>query len=151
MYQDKKTGTSPLMVAVQHRQIECVKQLLSHEACTKEAIRLVNPFTLRSVFHICAEVNRKEITEDLCKPQYLSILSVVAADIQGDTPLHICAKVGNAIMSKILLNYIKSNSFVKEATSQSTTYRSMTNLDADGRAPAKQLNTKIHTDKPSTD
>jgi ankyrin len=132
MYQDKQTGNSPLMVAVQHHQIECVKELLSHKAYTQEAIQLVSPVTLRTVFHICAEVNEERITRELCQPRYLSSLLVLAADISGDTPLHICAKVGNVYMSKLLLDYINNISSSVETISHSTTYRSMTNLDATG-------------------
>jgi ankyrin repeat protein len=145
MYQDKKTGSSSLMVAVQHRQTECVKQLLSHEACTQEAIQLVSSVTLRTVFHICAEVNHDEITTELCKPPYLSSLLVRAADLQGDTPLHICAKVGNACMSKLLLDYIKNNSSSSEVTLHSTTHRSITNLDGNSRVPSKPATSKMHT------
>jgi ankyrin repeat protein len=140
MYQDKKTGSSPLMVAVQHRQFECVKQLLGHEACTPHVIQLVSYVTLRTVFHICAEVNQDDITKELCQTKYLSTLLVLAADLQGDTPLHICAKVGNACMTKILIDYIKRNSSsftTTEVTPHTTTHRSMTNLDTNGRVTSK--------------
>lgn len=145
-YQDKQTGSSPLMVAVQHRQTECVKELLSHKACTPEIIHLVSCITLRTVFHICAEINQKEITEQLCQPQYLSNLSILAVDIQGDTPLHICAKVDNSYMSKLLLDYSKNNSSTTRVIPHSTTtteYRSMTNLDANGRTPSKSPSRKM--------
>ena len=148
MYQDTKTGSSPLMVAIQHRQLECVKQLLFHKACTEHVIQLVNPISLRTVFHICAQVNQDEITNELCQPKYLSTLLVFANDLQGDTPLHICAKVGNTYMAKRLLDYIKttSPSTSIEVTSHTTTttYRSMSNLDANGRVPTKSPPTKIH-------
>ncbi len=148
MYQDKKTGSSPLMVAVQHRQFECVKQLLDDKACTPHVIQLVSSITLRTVFHVCAEVNQDEITEILCQPKYLSTLLVLAADLQGDTPLHICAKVGNAYMTKILIDYIKNNSSssftTTEVTPHTTTHRSMTNLDTNGRVPLKPSSTKTH-------
>jgi ankyrin repeat protein len=152
MYQDKQTGSSPLMVAVQHRQAECVKQLLSHEACTQEVIQLVSSVTLRTVFHICAEVNQEEITKQLCQPCHLSSLVVLAADILGDTPLHICAKVDNALMSKLLLDYMKNKSPSREitASSTSTKYRSMTNLDANGRVPSKPVINNAHTTNQQT-
>lgn len=147
-YQDKQTGSTPLMVALQHRQIECVKELLYHQDCTSQIIHLVSPITLRTVFHICAEINQNEITELLCQPQYLSNLLVLAVDIQGDTPLHICAKVDNAHMTKILLNYIQKNSSTDNTTKispHSTTieHRSMTNLDANGRVPTKSFPQKM--------
>jgi ankyrin repeat protein len=150
MYQDKKTGSSPLMVAVQHRQLECVTELLkSNVASKEEAIHLVSPITLRNVFHICAEVNREDITSALCQSQpcYLSTLLVLAADLQGDTPLHICAKVGNTHMTKILLDYIENNSssIYTEVIPHSATRRTMTNLDANGRVPSKPTPTKMHT------
>ncbi|CAF0755698.1 unnamed protein product [Adineta steineri] len=145
MYQDRQTGCSPLMVAVQHKQIKCVQELLSDKACTKEAIELVSSVTLRTVFHICAEVNKKEITTELCRSRYLSILLVLAADISGDTPLHICAKVGNAHMSQILLDYIKNIASPVETIPNTTQYRSMTNLDANGQVPSKQSASKTTT------
>ncbi|CAF0779675.1 unnamed protein product [Adineta steineri] len=145
MYQDRQTGCSPLMVAVQHKQIKCVQELLSDKACTKEAIELVSSVTLRTVFHICAEVNKKEITTELCQSRYLSILLVLAADISGDTPLHICAKVGNAHMSQILLDYIKNISSPVETISNTTQYRSMTNLDTNGQVPSKPSASKTTT------
>jgi ankyrin repeat protein len=148
MYQDKKTGSSPLMVAVQHRRLECVTELLkSNVASKEEAIHLVSPVTLRTVFHICAEVKTEDITLVLCQPRYLSTLLVLAADLQGDTPLHICAKVGNAHMTKILLDYIENNSssIYTEVIPHSATRRTMTNLDANGRVPSKPTPTKLHT------
>ena len=153
MYQDKQTGFSPLMVAAQHRQVECVKQLLSHPACTQEAVHLVSSVTLRTVYHICAEVKQDEMTKELCQPRYLSSLLVMAPDIQGDTPLHICAQVGNAYMAKLLLDYIENNFSSREVTPHTTTttaHRSMTNLDVNGLVPSKPSRSKIHTTNQQT-
>lgn len=150
MYQDKKTGTSPLMVAVKHRQTQCVQELLSHRDFKVEAIQLVNPINLQTVFHMCAEVNRTEITNAICSPRWLSVLSILCTDIDGNTPLHICAKVGNSNMTRILLEFISNRSSSKTTISQSNAHRSMTNLDVDGRVPKKQANTKTHVQKYNT-
>jgi ankyrin repeat protein len=145
MYQDKQTGCSPLMVAIQHHQIECVKELLSHKDCTQEAIDLVSSVNLRTVFHICAEVNEKGITKVLCQSRYMTNLMVLGADISGDTPLHICAKVGNVYMTKILIHYIKNISTLKEIISPTPTSRNMKNLDANS-----QVTSKLSSDKKTT-
>lgn len=144
MYQDRKYGFSPLMVAVQHRRVQCVHQILSHKACTQKVIQLVSPITLRSVFHVCAEVNNNEITDRLCKTEYLSSLVIFAADNMGDTPLHICAKFGNAHMSKLLLAYINKQLPSKVVVPQQSLYRTATSLDLTNRFHSKVPNEKTN-------
>ncbi|CAF1436980.1 unnamed protein product [Adineta ricciae] len=145
MYQDKYTGSSPLMIAIQHRQIECVKELLSHKECTQNVIDLVSYITLRTAFHFCAEANEKEITKLLCQAHYMTKILVLAVDILGDTPLHICAKVGNAFMIKILLDYIKQISSSMNIISYSSTSSNIKNLNNNNRIPLKLLSDK-HSD-----
>jgi ankyrin len=106
MYQDKQSGFSPLMVAIQHRQLKCIKELLGHNDFTSEAFELTSFISFSTVLHICAKVNQKDITDAIFDCPYMSISLVVAADVQGDTPLHICAQVGNAYMTNRLLDYM---------------------------------------------
>lgn len=103
MYQDKHDGFSPLMVAVQHRQLECVNELLAHKNLTQEAFELISPSSLRTVLHICAEANQDKITEALFECSHISDFLLKATDLMGNTALHICAEVGNVYMTKRLL------------------------------------------------
>jgi ankyrin repeat protein len=141
MYQDKQDGFSPLMVAVQHRQLKCVKELLAHQDFTQEAFELISPSSLRTVLHICAEVNQDEITEALFERSHIPDSFLKAADVMGDTALHICARIGNVYMTKRLLFHSTS----VMPFSKPPPYRSMTNLDANGRIPPKSLSTTTTT------
>jgi len=137
MHQDTQDGFSPLMVAVKHRQLEPVKALLNHENLTSEAFELSSPRSLRTVLHICAEVNQNEIAEELIKYRYMSSSLVTAADVMGNTALHICAQVGNVYMSQLLLYYMSGSISPVVPISYTSTRRTMINLDSNGRVPPK--------------
>lgn len=106
MYLDKQTGLSPLMVAVQHRQLECIKELLNNKYFIQEAFNLVSNISLGTVLHICAKVHHKEITKILFNSRFMSNTLAITADVLGNTSLHICAQVGNVYMTQLLLDYI---------------------------------------------
>jgi ankyrin repeat protein len=121
MYRDKQTGLSPLMVAVQHRQLQCVKELLNHRDFTQEAFELVSNASLRTVLHISTKVHNKEITKALFESRFMSNTLTVAADMLGDTPLHACAQAGNVYMTQLLLSYTTDHSsFLSTFSSAST-------------------------------
>lgn len=130
MYQDKQDGFSPLMVAVKHRQLGCVEELLSHNAWTEEAFELTSPNSLLTVLHICAEVNEDKITTALMKSRRISSSLIGATDLMGNTALHICAKAGNAYMTQLLLF---PSTPVVPISKTPPPPRSMTNLDSNGR------------------
>jgi ankyrin repeat protein len=151
MYQDKQSGFSPLMVAVQHRQLKCIKELLGHNDFTSEAFELTSSISLSTVLHICAKVNQNDITTAIFDCPYMSISLVVTADVQGDTPLHICAQVGNVYMTQRLLDYMSQNISPVVPISHQPTRRTMTNLDSNGRAPSKWSDQKtLNTSSQST-
>jgi ankyrin repeat protein len=106
MYRDKETGLSSLMVAVQHRQLQCVKELLNNKYFTQEAFELVSNVSFRTVLHVCTKIHNKDITKTLFDSRFMSNTLAVAADVLGDTPLHMCAQVGNVYMAQLLLGYI---------------------------------------------
>jgi ankyrin repeat protein len=106
MHCDKQTGLTPLMVAVQHRQLECIKELLNNKYFTQEAFELVSNVSFGTVLHICPKVHHKEITKALFNSRFMSNTLAITADVLGDTPLHTCAQVGNVYMTRILLGYI---------------------------------------------
>lgn len=137
LYQDKQIGFSPLMVAVQHRQLSCVKELLQNKYFTQDAFELVSDISLRTVLHVCAEIKQMEITKALFDSRFMSSSLAIAADISGDTPLHICARINNVYMTERLLGYISQRSSPVMTFSDSSTSRTMTNLDANGRVPPK--------------
>jgi hypothetical protein len=121
-----------LMVAVKHRQLECVKELLSHNAWTEEAFELTSPKSLLTVLHICAEVNDDNITTALMKFPRISSFLTGATDLMGNTALHICAKAGNVYMTHLLLF---PSTPVVSVSKAPPPPRSMTNLDSNGRVP----------------
>jgi ankyrin repeat protein len=133
MYQDKQDGFSSLMVAVQHRQLGCVKDLLGHQNHTQEAFELTSPRSLRTVLHICAEVNDDKITEAIFERGHISDFLLKATDVMGNTALHVCAEVGNVYMTKRLLFH----STPVMPISKTSAYRTMTNLDSSGRVLLK--------------
>ncbi|CAF1020079.1 unnamed protein product [Adineta ricciae] len=143
MYQDQQSGFSPLMIAIQHRQLKCVKELLAHEDFTSDAFELISFTSLSNVLHICAKINQDEITSAIFNCPYMSVFLAVAADVHGDTPLHVCAQVGNTHMTRLLLHYMaQKNISPVVPISHHPTYRSMTNLDSNGRPPEKPSNQK---------
>lgn len=132
-YQDKQNGFSPLMVAVQHRQVQCMKELLDHESHTQEVFELRSPTSLRTVLHVCAEVNQDQITKVLFGYGHISDSLLKATDLMGNTALHVCAEVGNVCMIKRLLS--PSTPVVPIPTTSPP--RTMTNLDYSGKVPSK--------------
>jgi ankyrin repeat protein len=151
MHQDKQSGFSPLMVAVQHRQLKFIKELLGHNDFTSEAFELTSFISLSTVLHICAKVNQNDITEAIFDCPYMSISLAVTADIHGDTPLHICAQVGNVYMTQRLLDYMSQTISPVVPISHQPTHRTMTDLDSNGRVPSKPSDQRtLNTSSPST-
>lgn len=141
MYRDKQTGLSPLMIAVQHRQLQSVKDLLNNIYFTKEAFELVSNASLRTVLHICAKVQYKEITTALFESRFMSNTLTLAVDALGDTPLHVCAQVGNVSMAQLLLRYVTDHNLFMTTLSNSPRYLTMTNRDSNRRfLPEASLN-----------
>ncbi|CAF3297925.1 unnamed protein product [Rotaria socialis] len=135
MYRDKKTGLSPLMVAVQHRQLQCIKELLNNKYFTQEAFELVSNISFRTVLHICTKVHNKEITKSLIDSRFMSTTLAVATDVVGDTPLHTCAQVGNVYMTQLLLDYITNHNSPVTTCSDSRNLLTMIKRDTDRRMP----------------
>ncbi|CAM4771714.1 unnamed protein product [Rotaria magnacalcarata] len=135
MYRDKKTGLSPLMVAVQHRQLQCIKELLNNKYFTQEAFELVSNISFRTVLHICTKVHNKEITKSLIDSRFMSTTLAVATDVLGDTPLHTCAQVGNAYMTQLLLDYITNHNSPVTTCSDSLNLLTMIKRDTERRMP----------------
>ena len=128
-YRDKQTGLSPLMVAVQHRQLQRVKELLSHKYFTQEAFELVSNTSLRTILHICAKVHHREIMKVLFESRFVSNTLTLAADVLGDTPLHVCAQAGNVHMTQLLLGYTTNHSSFISTFSKSPTAQTMLKRD----------------------
>lgn len=133
IYQDKQIGLSPLMVAVQCRQVHCVQELLSNKHFTQEAFNLVNHLTFRTVLHICAKVQNVEITNALFCSRFMTKTLAVATDTLDNTPLHICAQVGNIYMTQMLLGYITNHNLILSSLSKSQNFHPKINPDYNHR------------------
>ena len=144
MYRHKLTGLSPLMVAVQHRQLQCVKELLNNKYFTQEAFELATNNSFRTVLHICTKVHNKEITKALFDSRYMSNTLSVAADIQGATPLHSCAQVGNMYMAQRLLSYIIDHRSPVRTFSNSPMPLTMIAYDTNKRVSPESLAAKVN-------
>jgi ankyrin repeat protein len=142
MYRDKQTGLSPLMVAVQYRQLQCVKELLNHKYFTQEAFELVSNVSFRTVLHICSKVHNKEITKILFESRFMSNALAIAVDLLGNTPLHTCAQVGNVYMTQLLLSYSIDHSLPITTFSNSPPLLTMINRDANRRMPPESSVTR---------
>ncbi|CAF1136805.1 unnamed protein product [Adineta steineri] len=129
MYCDKQTGLSPLMVAVQYRQLKCVNELLNNKYFTQEAFELVGDVSFCTVLHVCTKVYHKEITKALFNSRFMSNTLATTADVLGNTPLHTCAQVGNVYMTQVLLGYITGHN----SSSYSPKFFKMSNHNADKR------------------
>lgn len=103
IYRDEQSGLSPLMIAVQHRQLRCITELLNNKYFTQEAFDLVSSVSFCTVLHICAKIHHKEIAKVLFNSRFMSNTLAIAANVLGDTPLHTCAQVGNVYMTQLLL------------------------------------------------
>ncbi|UJR19480.1 hypothetical protein I4U23_022610 [Adineta vaga] len=123
MYRDKETGLSPLMIAVQYRQFQYVKELLQNKSFTQEAFELISHISFRTVLHICTKIHNKDITKTLFDSHFISNTLTIAADVLGDTPLHMCAQFGNVYMAQLLLNYV--NNYDSFATTTKVTPHTM--------------------------
>ncbi len=104
-------GFTPLMVAVKHRRLECVQELLTEEQDMKSVLSVQSKSLKYSVFHICAEIQHDKITDILAEklaslPKKKDIL--IQQDRMGNIPLHICAQKGNAHMCEWLINIYRS-------------------------------------------
>lgn len=144
MYRDKHTGLTPLMVAVQHRQLQTVKELLNSKNFTQEAFELATNVSFRTVLHICTKVHNKEITKALFDSHYMSNTLLVAADMLGDTPLHSCAQVGNLYMAQRLLSYIIDNNSPVRIFSDSPMPLTTINYDANRRVSPEPFVVKVN-------
>jgi ankyrin repeat protein len=91
MHLDEQTGLSPIMIAVQHHQLECAKELLYNRYFTQKVFDLVSNVSFCTLLHICANVQHKEITKLLFNSHFMSNTLAITADELGDTPLHTCA------------------------------------------------------------
>jgi ankyrin repeat protein len=69
---------------------------------------------------------------------------LVTADMLGDTPLHICAQVGNVYMTQLLLGYIIDHSSPVTTFSQSPVLLTMINRDANRRVPPEPSVTRVN-------
>ncbi|CAF1438206.1 unnamed protein product [Adineta ricciae] len=105
MYVDEWSGLSSLMVAVQYRQLECIKQLLRNKYFTQEVFDLATSVSFCTVLHICAKAQDNQITQLLLNSHFMSNTLARTSDISGDTALHVCARVGNIFMTQLLLRY----------------------------------------------
>ena len=107
-----ENGYTPLMLAIKHRQVNAVIELLNNKHCPKKVIKMTtNDGTKRIVLHICAEVHEDKITDVLLK-QYFTWYEgdtelLVTSDVMKNTPLHTCAQKGNLYMCKKLIEYYK--------------------------------------------
>lgn len=110
MYVDEQTGLSSLMIAVQYRQLECIKQLLHNKYFTQEAFDLASNVSFCTALHICAKIQDKQITQLLLNSHFMSNTLASTNDISGDTALHICARVGNVYMTQLLFRFTVSYS-----------------------------------------
>jgi len=127
-------GYIPLMLAVKHRQVESVKELLKSEYCTKEVMEMsTDDGTKRTVLHICAEANEDSITDALlekCSNLYKNNNELlIKSDVTKNTPFHTCAQKNNVHMCKKLIEYYKpkNNSNATTEASKESTMWTMTN------------------------
>jgi ankyrin repeat protein len=112
-----RNGYTPLMLAIKHRHVKCLKQLLESDYCTKQVIKIsTKSDTKRNVLHICAEVNEKSITDLLlkkCSKLYENSKSnelFITTDLMKNTPFHTCAQNGNVDMcEQMIKSYRESN------------------------------------------
>jgi ankyrin repeat protein len=108
-------GFTPLMLTIKHRRLESARKLLENDSCTKEVLEMIsNDGSERTVLHICAEVNRDDITDVLLEKFNRLFKNDnkpwIMCDVMGNTLLHICAQKGNRCMCEKMILYYKHNS-----------------------------------------
>ena len=104
-------GLTPLAVAVKYRRFECVKALLDTGYCEENVLEMRCTQFKRTVLHICAGVQNEKITSlliDQLKNFGKKRFFMDQRDAMGDTPLHICAQIGNTDMCEKLLELYKT-------------------------------------------
>jgi hypothetical protein len=129
-----ENGYIPLMLAVKHRQVQSVKELLESEYCTKEVMAMsTDDGTKRTVLHICAEANENSITDALLD-KYSTLYKnnnelFIKSDVMKNTPFHTCAQKNNSYMCKQLIQYYKpkNNSNATTEGSKESKMWTMTN------------------------
>ncbi|CAF2967339.1 unnamed protein product [Rotaria sp. Silwood2] len=100
-YEDDDHFT-PLMIAVKYRRVKCIEKLVDSEFCERKVWNKCSRELKKTVFHICAEIQDNEITGLLLDAAKKNNIDVIDSDIMGNTPLHICAQVGDIDILKLL-------------------------------------------------
>lgn len=118
---------TPLMIAVKYQNVECVQYFLrvSHPR-TDQILRETSLDFQRTVFHICAEIPNKKITDLLLEQVKPCKIDLTLKDVMGNTPLHICVEKENQYMCDKLLQ-IATNSMHSGSTARSNSVRSTNN------------------------
>ena len=104
-----KDDLTPLMVAVKHRQVECVRHLLDDPFFDPIVFKSVSLDFQRTVLHLCAEFPNDKITDLLRAKGISNRVNLSPIDALGNTPLHICAQKKNTHMCKELLRVTESS------------------------------------------